>query len=84
MRRLSAIFWGCLIASLGVYVAGVSMSMYLCLMGIACFSIGEMLCSPKMAEFLGEIAPPDQEALYMGYANIPLAIGLGFGSFIGG
>jgi POT family proton-dependent oligopeptide transporter len=84
MRRLTAIFWGCLIACLGVYVAGVSMSIYLCLMGIACFSIGEMLCSPKMAEFLGVIAPPDQKALYMGYANIPLAIGWGFGSFIGG
>jgi MFS family permease len=84
MRRLTAIFWGCLIACLGVYLAGASMSIYLCLLGIACFSLGEMLCSPKMAEFLGVIAPPDQKALYMGYANVPLAIGWGFGSFVGG
>jgi proton-dependent oligopeptide transporter, POT family len=84
MRRLTAIFWGSLIATLGIYLAGASMSIYLCLAGIACFSIGEMLCSPKMAEFLGVIAPPDQKALYMGYANIPLAIGWGFGSFVGG
>ena len=84
MRRLTAIFFGCLLASLGIYLAGASMSIYLCLAGIACFSIGEMLCSPKMTEYLGVIAPPDQKALYMGYANIPLAIGWGYGSFVGG
>lgn len=84
MRRLTAICFGCLITSLGIYLAGASMSIYLCLTGIACFSIGEMLCSPKMAEYLGVIAPADQKALYMGYANIPLAIGWGYGSFIGG
>lgn len=84
MRRLTAIFFGCLITSLGIYVAGASRSIWLCLAGIACFSIGEKLCSPKMAEYLGVIAPSDQKALYMGYANIPLAIGWGYGSFIGG
>lgn len=84
MRRLTSIFWGFVIASLGVYVAGSSMSIYTCLAGIACFSIGEMLCSPKMHEYLGVIAPADQKALYMGYANIPVAVGWGYGSFIGG
>jgi len=84
MRRLTSIFFGFVIASLGVYVAGASQSIYTCLAGIACFSVGEMLCSPKMNEYLGVIAPPDKKALYMGYANIPLAIGWGYGSFIGG
>jgi MFS family permease len=84
MRRLTSIFFGFTIASLGVYTAGSSMSIYTCLAGIACFSLGEMLCSPKMNEYLGVIAPSDQKALYMGYANMPLAIGWGYGSFIGG
>ena len=84
MRRLTAIFWGCIIASLGIYLAGHSMSVFLCLGGIGLFSIGEMLCSPKMTEYLGVISPPDQKALYMGYANIPLAIGWGLGSWLGG
>jgi POT family proton-dependent oligopeptide transporter len=84
LRRLTSIFFGCLIVSLGMYLAGASRSIYLCLAGIACFSIGEMLCSPKMSEYLGVIAPPDQKALYMGYANIPLAIGWSYGSFVGG
>jgi len=84
MRRLTSMFIGFVIASLGVYAAGASMSIYTCLAGIACFSVGEMMCSPKMNEYLGVIAPADQKALYMGYANIPLAIGWGYGSLVGG
>jgi hypothetical protein len=84
MRRLTSIFWGFVIASLGVYGAGSSRSIYICLTGIACFSVGEMLCSPKLNEYLGVIAPPDQKALFMGYANIPMALGWGYGSFIAG
>ncbi len=84
MRRLTSMFWGFVIASLGVYAAGASMSIYVCLWGIALFTVGEMLCSPKMSEYLGVIAPPDQKALYMGYANIPTAIGWSYGSLLGG
>jgi POT family proton-dependent oligopeptide transporter len=84
MRRLTSMFFGFVIAGLGVYAAGSSRSIYICLAGIACFSVGEMLCSPKMNEYLGVIAPADKKALYMGYANIPMALGWGYGSFIGG
>ncbi len=84
MRRLTSMFCGFVIAGLGVYAAGSSMSIYICLAGIACFSVGEMLCSPKMNEYLGVIAPADKKALYMGYANIPMALGWGYGSFAGG
>ena len=75
MRRLTSIFCGFIIVSLAVYITGSSRSIYICLGGIACFSVGEMLCSPKIQEYLGVIAPSDQKALYMGYANIPSAIG---------
>jgi hypothetical protein len=60
------------------------MSGYFCILGILCFSVGEMLSSPKMNEYLGVIAPDGEKALYMGYANIPLAIGWAFGSLMGG
>jgi proton-dependent oligopeptide transporter, POT family len=84
MRRLTSIFWGFVFAALGIYMVGASQSIYHCLAGIACFTLGEMLASPKMSEYLGVIAPADKKALYMGYANIPLAIGWGYGSFLGG
>ncbi len=56
----------------------------MCLLGIVCFAVGEMLASPKMNEYLGVIAPPDKKALYMGYANMPLAFGWAYGSIMGG
>ncbi|MBK6767170.1 MAG: MFS transporter [bacterium] len=84
MRRLTAILFGMTIASAGLIFAGFTMSGYLCILGIMMFSVGEMLASPKMNEYLGVIAPEGQKALYMGYANIPLAIGWSYGSLMGG
>ena len=84
LRRVHAITIGVLISSLGLIFAGFTTSGYLCIAGILVFSVGEMLASPKMLEYLGVIAPEDQKGLYMGYANIPLAIGWGYGSLYGG
>ena len=84
MRRLTSIFFGFIFVSLGLYVVGSSMSIYVLLAGIVCFTMGEMMCSPKMREYLAVIAPPDKKALYMGYASIPYAFGWGYGSFLGG
>jgi len=84
MRRLTSIMTGIIISAGGLILAGFTMSGWLCILGILCFSIGEMLSSPKMNEYLGVIAPEGQKALYMGYANIPLAIGWGYGAWRGG
>ena len=84
MHRLASIGIGMAIASCGMLIIGSSVSIYACLAGIAFFSIGEMLSSPKMSEYLGVIAPREQKALYMGYSNIPFAIGWGYGSYAGG
>jgi MFS family permease len=84
MRRLTSIFLGFIFVSLGIYVVGSSRSIFVCLAGICCFTAGEMMCSPKMREYLSVIAPPDKKALYMGYASIPYAIGWGYGSYLGG
>ena len=84
MRRVHSIFLGIAISSVGLLVAGFSMSGVLCIAGILCFSVGEMLASPKMNDYLGVIAPEGQKALYMGYANMPTAIGWAYGSFLGG
>ncbi len=84
MRRVHSIFIGITIASVGLMAAGFTMSGWLCILGILCFSVGEMLSSPKMNDYLGVIAPEGQKALYMGYANMPTAIGWAYGSFMGG
>jgi len=84
MRRVHSIFFGMLVSSVGLVAAGFTMSGYLCILGIMCFSIGEMMASPKMNDYLGVIAPEGQKALYMGYSNMPDAIGWTLGSFLGG
>jgi len=84
MRRVHSIFIGIVIGSLGLVVAGFTTGGYLCILGILVFSVGEMLASPKMNEYLGVIAPEGQKGLYMGYANIPVAVGWGYGVWRGG
>ncbi len=84
MSRVRSILMGIVVASAGLLAAGFTMSGWFCILGIWCFSLGEMLASPKMNEYLGVIAPADQKALYMGYANMPVAIGWAYGSFAGG
>ena len=84
MRRVTSILVGIVIGSVGLVFAGFTASGYLCMLGILTFSVGEMLASPKMNEYLGVIAPEGQKGLYMGYANIPVAVGWGYGSLLGG
>ena len=84
MRRVHSIFLGILVASFGLIMAGFTTSGYLCLMGILIFSVGEMLSSPKMNEYLGVIAPEGKKGLYMGYANVPQGIGWAIGSYVAG
>ncbi|MCK4856367.1 MAG: MFS transporter, partial [candidate division Zixibacteria bacterium] len=84
MRRVHSMFIGISIASVGLVAAGFTTSGYFCLLGILIFSVGEMLSSPKMNEYLGVIAPEGKKGMYMGYANIPQGIGWGLGSWFAG
>ena len=84
MRRVQSILIGIFVSVLGLLLAGQTMSGTLCLAGIGVFAIGEMLASPKINEYLGVIAPEGQKGLYMGYANMPTAIGWAYGSRLGG
>ncbi len=84
VRRLVSIVIGTLLASFGLMLAGFSMSGWFCLFGIFIFSFGEMASSPKMREYLGYIAPAGKKGLYLGYANMPEAIGWTYGSIMAG
>ena len=56
-------------------VAGLTSVGGVFLLGVACFSFGEMLTGPKKSEYLGLISPPGKKGLYLGYVNIPVGIG---------
>jgi POT family proton-dependent oligopeptide transporter len=54
------------------------------IVSIASMAVGEMMASPRIYEYIGGIAPKGQEGLYLGYANLPIAIGSFFGGPLGG
>ena len=47
---------------------------------VALIAFGELFASSRLYEYIGSLAPKGQEGLFLGYANLPMAIG----SLIGG
>ena len=75
VRPTTSMVVGTLFSSLSLFVCGHSTMGWICLAGIGVFSVGEMLSSPKFSEFIGNFAPDDKKAMYLGFSQIPLAIG---------
>jgi dipeptide/tripeptide permease len=84
VRPLTSILVGMVIATAGALVAGTAVFGWACLGGIAIFSVGEMLSSPKKMEYLATLSKKGQEAVFMGYANMPVAVGWIVGSIYAG
>ncbi len=42
---------------------------------VGLIAVGELFTSPRMYEYIGALAPKGQEGLFLGYANLPLALG---------
>jgi len=84
LSRLGALALGLFGASLGFLIAGTSATGFVCLLGIFVIALGEMTGAPKMWEYLAIIAPRGEEALYMGYTNVPVAIGWTAATYVAG
>jgi len=84
VSKVAAMVVGMLISLVGFIAAGSTMVGVFCVVMILVFSIGEMTCSPTFSAYVGLIAPKDKKALYMGYSNIPFAIGWAAGNAVGG
>jgi POT family proton-dependent oligopeptide transporter len=54
------------------------------IVSIASMAVGEMMASPRIYEYLGAIAPKGEEGLYLGYANLPIALASLVGGPLGG
>ena len=75
MRATTSMVIGTLLATLALFIAGSFTSGWFMVFGILVFSVGEMLSSPKFSEYIGNFAPEDKKAMYLGFSQIPLAIG---------
>ncbi len=76
-------------AAQGVYINPwgdfkIALGIPIIVLGIFIFSIGEQTQAPRFYEFIADMAPKGQTALFQGYAFLPIAIAWGFGGAFGG
>ena len=69
---------------LGFICLAFATNIWIFIVGIAVFSIGEMTAHPKYYSYVGLVAPSDKKAVYMGYAFLYGVIGSLVGSNLGG
>ncbi len=79
-KALPTMIAGISMGTLGMAVLAISTDIWVFIIGIVVFSIGEMTAHPKFISYVGLIAPEDKKALYLGYAFLYGVLG----SFIGG
>jgi hypothetical protein len=75
MRATTSMVIGTLFATVAMFLSGFSVLGWISVFAILTFSVGEMLSSPKFSEFIGNFAPADKKAMYLGFSQIPLAVG---------
>jgi len=66
---------GTFLASSTLLIFGGFNHIWIIVIAIVVFSLGEMLSSPKSSEYIGNIAPPQKKAMYLGFSQLPLGIG---------
>jgi dipeptide/tripeptide permease len=83
-KPLPTMIVGMGIGMLGFVCLSFATNVWVLIVGIAVFSIGEMTAHPKYYSYVGLVAPADRKAVYMGYAFLYGVIGSLLGSNLGG
>jgi MFS family permease len=76
LRATTSIFLGTALSALAFVLFGATFAGWLVIVGVLLFSLGEMLSSPKFFEYIGNFAPGDKKAMYLGFAQIPIMVGM--------
>lgn len=75
MKAITSMVIGTVLATAAMFLSGYSTLGWISVFAIFIFSIGEMLSSPKFNEYIGNFAPADKKAMYLGFSQASLAIG---------
>ena len=67
LRAVNSIIFGTLLQAATFVMFGYDTAAWLILIGILIFSSGEMFSSPKFLEYIGNFAPADKKAMYLGF-----------------
>jgi len=82
-KALPTMIVGITMGTIGMAVLAISANIWVFMIGIIIFSIGEMTAHPKFISYVGLIAPEDKKALYLGYAFLYGVLGSGIGGILG-
>jgi dipeptide/tripeptide permease len=82
-KPLPTMVTGMAIGAVGFLLLAASRDAWVLVLGVAVFSIGEMTAHPKYYSFVGQVAPADRKAVYMGYAFLYGVFGSLLGSSLG-
>jgi len=75
LRATNCLLLGTLLIVTALVLFGAFNLVWFAVLAMIVFSLGEMLASPKFSEFLGNIAPPDKKAMWIGFSQAPILIG---------
>jgi dipeptide/tripeptide permease len=82
-RALPTMVVGICMGTIGMAILAISTNIWVFLVGIIIFSIGEMTAHPKFISYIALIAPRDKVAMYMGYIFLYGVIGSSIGGVLG-
>ncbi len=84
MKPILTMVGGFIIGILGFICLAFASNIWIFIIGMVVFSIGEMTAHPKYFSYVGLVAPADKKAVYMGYAFLYGVVGSLVGSNLGG
>ncbi len=82
-KALPTMVTGILFGTIGMGILAISINIWVFLAGIIIFSIGEMTAHPKFISYVGQTAPRNRVATYMGYIFLYGVIGSSIGGVLG-
>ncbi len=83
LKALPTMIAGIGLGTLGIGILAISTSPWIFITGTVIFTFGEMTTHPKFIAYIGQIAPVEKKALYMGYSFLYGVIGSSIGGFLG-
>jgi dipeptide/tripeptide permease len=82
-KALPTMIAGIAMGTIGMAILAINSNIWVFIIGIFIFSVGEMTAHPKFISYLGLIAPKDKKATYMGFGFLYGVFGSSIGSTVG-
>lgn len=82
-KALPTMMVGIALGTIGVAILAINTNIWVFVVGITIFSLGEMTAHPKFYSYIGLVSPKDKKAMYMGYVFLYGVFGSSIGSIIG-